>query len=315
MNRPALFLFVSVIAGTLAQAADTWVAVGYGGRRMISNDGVKWEITAEWASNGGDDSNNLMSLAYGHQKIVAVGGGGFARDQQAGHVLVSKDGREWREVYTDKFRINPVVFGDGRFVAGGPDRALVWSDDGEQWKRGGRVDDDGFPAWAMWFRHGAFGNSKFVMMGECGAKKEYYWALATGDGSELSFRRDLPPLRGLAFGAGLFVGVGHGVIVVSEDGKDWRQQARAADEKLEWIHWTGQNFVTGGAKKSLISKDGQTWEDCTLRAPGKPLWTDGTRWITASWPGKMSFSADGSRWASSPVLPPNGINKVLRIPD
>lgn len=51
-------------------AADTWVAFGYGGRRMISHDRVKWEITAEWAAKGGDDSNNPMGAAFGKGKPV-----------------------------------------------------------------------------------------------------------------------------------------------------------------------------------------------------------------------------------------------------
>ena len=94
-----LFALVGVLFGeTLCRAADVWVAVGYGGRRMSSTDGVKWEITAEWAEKGGDDSNNLMGLAYGLGKFVAVGGGGWSRETQGGHILVSKDGRDGREI-------------------------------------------------------------------------------------------------------------------------------------------------------------------------------------------------------------------------
>ena len=74
MKIPIALLLSSL---ALASAADTWVAVGYGGRRMISHDGIKWEITAEWAENGGDDSNNLMGLAFGLGKFVSVGGGGW----------------------------------------------------------------------------------------------------------------------------------------------------------------------------------------------------------------------------------------------
>ena len=129
-----VFALLGILCGnSLCDAADTWVAVGYGGRRMISNDGVKWEVTAEWAEKGGDDSNNLMGLAYGFGKFVAVGGGGFSKDKQGEHVVVSKDGREWKEVHSEPFRVSPVVFSGKRFVAGGTERSLLFSYDDETW--------------------------------------------------------------------------------------------------------------------------------------------------------------------------------------
>lgn len=298
---------------SLSDAADTWVAVGYGGRRMISQDGVKWEITAEWAEKGGDDSNNLMGLAYGLGKFVAVGGGGFSKDKQGGHILVSKDGREWKEVHSEPFRVNPIVFSGRRFVAGGPERTLLFSDDGEKWTKGAQVAADGFPGWAMWFRNGAYGNGAFVFMGEGGAKKEFYWCIASKDGSDVSFRKDLPHLRSLAFGNGVFVAGGEGVIVTSRDGKEWTKEERTGD-KLDWILWTGKEFLCGGGKTMLASTDGKTWQARDFKPQGRQLWTDGTRFITSNWPGKMAFSPDGKTWQQSPPLTPNGINKVVKAP-
>ncbi len=78
LMKTTLLILTVFTANTFA--ADLWLAVGYGGSRIISHDGLKWEITAEWAEKGGDDSNNLMGLAYGHGMFVAVGGGGFAKD-------------------------------------------------------------------------------------------------------------------------------------------------------------------------------------------------------------------------------------------
>ena len=292
-------------------AADTWVAVGYGGRRMISTDGLKWDITAEWAEKGGDDSNNLMGLAYGHGKFVAVGGGGWSKETQAGHILVSADGRDWREVKQFPFRVNPVVFGGERFVVGGPDRTVWYSLDGEKWDQGAQVKAEGFPGWAMWFRNGAYGNGTFVFMGEGGAKKEFYWCITSKDGSSADFRHDLPQLRSLAFGGGVFVAVGNDVIVTSVDGKDWSKQDRPGD-KLDWIIWTGTEFLCGGGKTTLASKDGKTWASHSLKPQGRPMWTDGTRFIGSSWPGKMSFSADGKQWQKANELTPNGINRVVK---
>jgi hypothetical protein len=304
---PALVCTVSLHA----LAADTWVAVGYGGRRMISHDGVKWEITAEWAENGGDDSNNLMGAAYGKGKFVVVGGGGFSKDKQGGHILVSKDGLDWKEVHKESFRVNPVVFGGERFLAGGPDRTLLWSDDGETWEKGAQISADGFPGWAMWFRNGAHGNGTFVFMGEGGAKKEFHWCIASPDGKTASFRKDLPQLRSLAFGAGVFAAVGNEVIVTSPDGKEWTRQERAGD-KLDWLLWTGKEFLCGGGATTLASRDGRHWTPHELKPQGRPVWTDGTRFISTQWPGKMSFSPDGRQWLHANPLTPNGINRVVK---
>lgn len=308
----ARIALASVLILPAAHSEDgIFVAVGYGGRRMSSRDGVKWENVQQWAEKGGDDSNNLMSLTFGNGRFVAVGGGGFAKDGQAGHILVSTDGMQWREVRKEAFRVNPVVFGGGRFVAGGPERQLLWSGDGETWEHGAQVAAEGFPGWAMWFRHGAYGNGTFVFMGEGGAKKDFYWCIASADGSKADFRRDLPQLRALAFGAGLFVAVGDGVIVTSRDGRAWTKQERPG-EKFDWLLWTGTGFLCGAGRQTLASKDGLAWTPSPLKPQGKPLWTDGTRFITSSWPGKMSFSPDGKTWVSAgQPEPPMGVNKVI----
>ncbi len=292
-------------------AADLWLAVGYGGRRMISTDGQNWQITAEWAEKGGDDSNNLMSAAYGHGKFVVVGGGGFSRETQGGHILVSTDGKDWKEVHKEPFRVNPVIIGNGRFVAGGPERRLLWSDDGETWNHGAQIPAEGFPGWAMWFRQGAYGNGTYVFMGEGGAKKEFYWCITSPDGQAASFRRDLPQLRALAFGAGMFVAVGTEVIATSKDGKEWAVQPRPGD-KLDWLTWTGKAFLCGGGSTTYASADGKTWQPSTLKPQGHPMWSDGQRFITTSWPGKMAFSADGKQWIKGKEMTPNGINRVVK---
>lgn len=303
-------LLILVAVTSIAQAAEQWVGVGYGGRRIVSTDGRHWDITGEWQVDGKDDSNNLMGLAWGNGRYVAVGGGGWSRESQAGHILVSTDGREWRETLKLPNRINPLVFGGDTFVtAGPPDKTLYTSTDGETWKAGAKVP---FEGWALWFRHAAYGNGTFVMMGECTPKKELYWALATRDGGSLEkFRTDLPQLRDLEFGNGRFVAVGHGgVVVTSADGVDWATGSVGADEKLDWLIWTGSKFLCGG-KQTFESADGLAWKPVDFKPRGRPVWTDGTRFISTSWPGKMFYSPDGKQWDAGPGMTPNGINKVV----
>lgn len=304
-----------------APAADgeQWVAVGYGGRRMVSDDGINWTITKEWAVDGKDDSNNLMGAVRAEGKYVVVGGGGWSRETQAGHILVSEDGRSWREVHKAPNRVNPIVHGEdadgnGRFLAGGPNRTLLYSDDGETWREGAAVEADGFPSWAMWFRHGVYGNGAYLFMGEGGAKKDFYWCATTKDGTDVRFRKDLPKLRDVAFGAGTFVAVGHGVIATSQDGWTWKTQERPESDKFSWIVWTGEAFLAGGGRQSYSSADGRTWTESDLKPRGNLKWSDGERFISTGWPGKMFYSADGKRWTQSPALTPNGINEVVYTP-
>ena len=161
----------------------------------------------------------------------------------------------------------------------------------------------------MLFR--SFGNGTFVFMGEGGAKKDFYWCITSPDGKTASFRKDLPQLRAFAFGAGVFVAVGNEVIVTSTDGKDWAKQERAGD-KLDWLVWTGKEFLCGGGETTLVSSDGKSWMAGDLKPQGRPVWTDGTRYISTQWPGKMSFSPDGKQWIKANDLTPNGINNVVK---
>ena len=248
-----------------------YVGVGYGGRRLVSKDGIAWEISAEWAVDGKDDSNNLMGIAYGKGRFVAVGGGGWTRDTQAGHILVSKNGRDWTEVRKAPNRINPVVFGGGRFVAGGSDRVLLWSEDGETWTSGGKID---FKDWAFWFRRGVYGNGVFLLMGNHGKDQKAYWCAVSKNGEAIDhFQTDLPVVAGLAHGAGHFVAV--------------------------------------GKKTAFTSADGLTWSALPKRIPCHLLWGDEKISIGTTWPGQMWHSTDGATWTKGAPLTPNGMNQVV----
>ncbi|MBC7529655.1 MAG: hypothetical protein H7308_19175 [Chthonomonadaceae bacterium] len=52
-----------------------FVAVGYGGRRKSSEDGIRWQNDTKWAADGDDDDNCLFSIVFAQGKFVAVGGG------------------------------------------------------------------------------------------------------------------------------------------------------------------------------------------------------------------------------------------------
>lgn len=307
-------IFLSLLIATTLQAADLWLAVGYGGRRMISTDGKTWEITAEWAQPGGDDGNNLMSAVWAKNQFVVVGGGGGG-PTGAGHILVSKDGREWTETHKDKARINPVVFGGERFVVGTssyPSGKLLWSTDAVKWNEGARIAAKGYTH----FRGGVYGNGVFVLTGNGGGNGGTSWAIVTPDGERItSERADLPGQGRIVFGGGHFVmmaGNNNVGLIRSKDGFEWTPIALPDDGKVSWLVTTGATLLAGNNKTAYISTDATSWQASPMTTKGNPLWSDGKRFIGSSWPGKMSWSADGKSWENANELTANGINRVVK---
>jgi len=308
----AIVLAAMFTADAVYAEKEFFVAVGYGGRRMVSTDGLHWEITAEWAQPGGDDGNNLMSAVYAQKQFVVVGGGGGGNSGN-GHILTSQDGRTWKEVYSAKNRINPIVYGGERFVVGAPGRKLLWSSDAVSWTEGPQIPDK----LCTHFRVGAYGNDRFVFVGNHGGGEGPHWAAVSPDGTAISgVRTDLPGHGWLAFGSGRFLMLtshSNADLIASTDGLDWKRVEVATDAKLSWLVWSGKEFLVGAGKVIYRSADGQNWTKTEMTAPrGGVRWSDGKRFISSSWPGKMAFSADGNAWQDAAPLTANGINRVVR---
>ncbi len=301
---------VLAIASTATADDGVFVGVGYGGRRIVSTDGKAWTIAAEWAEKGGDDSDNLLSVVFAQGKFVAVGGGTPKRDKAVGgHVLVSKDGRDWKEVHTAKFRVHPVLYGNGRFVAGGPSRNFLFSSDGEAWKDGAKLTENK----ATHFRHGAFGNGVFVFVGNAGGNSPTTWVAVSKDGEKLDhIAIDLPVVRDLTFANGRFVAVGpEGLRITSADGVKWEHTVKQDAAELNSIVWTGTQFLASGGKVPFWSKDGENWLPAKKAVPCQVMCVEKGVFVGTSWPGQMWHSADGLDWKKSDPTTPNGINKIV----
>ena len=291
-----------------------YVAVGYGGRRLRSTDGENWDIAAEWGTDGGDNRDNLISVAYGNGMFVAVGGGVTDKNGPGGRILTSADGKDWKELPGWKFRVHPVLFGNGRFVAGGPDYRLLRSTDGASWEPGGKIADTA----ATHFRMGAFGNGLFVLAGNGrrSEQKEIHWVVVSKDGTAIETERtDLPPIRAMTFGSGRFVVVGPDGLRLSStirQGNIWEHEVREAKVDLESVVWTGKEFFTAGGGKGYSSTDGKTWKPWPAPVPCTVLLADTARgvWIGSSWPGQMWSSADGLEWKRAKPMTPDGINSA-----
>ncbi len=306
-------LFAVLLCSGLA-ADGVYVAVGYGGRRMTSKDGQTWENVQQWADKGADDWNNLMGLAYGKGKFVCVGGGGWSKDTQAGHILVSTDGKDWKEVAKYPFRVNPVQFLGDRFVAGGPSRQLLVSTDGEKWTEGETVKlPPEIPSWAFWFRNGAAGNGLFVFMGNAGKEQKTWWCVTSKDGQKIEhLSLTAPGRRGLAFGAGKFVAVEADGLSTSADAQNWQPVTGLPQDELKGILWTGKEFLLTGKAAVYSSADGVSWKPFGNTPPGNIICAGDSGLIATGWPGKMFFSADGQNWKpTGQPEPAMGVNKVV----
>ncbi|OAI56529.1 hypothetical protein AYO49_04095 [Verrucomicrobiaceae bacterium SCGC AG-212-N21] len=306
-------LLISTCAAS-SLAADLWLGVGYGGRRMISTDGKTWEITAEWTQPGGDDSNNLISAVWAKNQFVVVGGGGGG-PTAGGHILVSQDGRAWKEVLTTKARISPVVFGADRFIAGTssyPSGKLIWSSDGEKWNDGAKIAAKGYTH----FRGGAFGNGVFVFTGNGGGNGGVSWAIVSPDGEKITSERNALPGQGrIVFGGDHFVMMtshGSSGLIRSKDGIAWEPIALPGDAKVSWLVNAGPTLHAGDNKTTYSSSDATQWKASAMSPKGNVVWSDGQRFIGSSWPGKMSFSKDGRVWEAANEMTANGINRVVK---
>jgi hypothetical protein len=298
----ALLISGLLTAASLAEAAPLYVAVGYGGRRASSRDGVTWEHDQRWSDEAKDDDNVLFNIAYGLDRFVAVGGGA-----KIGHILTTRDGKEWKELPQVKGRVATVAFGNGRFVAG-HDAELLWSTNGEQFHPGEKLGLKG----SVHARKSTFGDGEggamFVIIGDVdlhAERKRVGWRATTMDGEMWSSQAvDTPEARDIAYGSGHFVIVGpKGLIESSHDGQNWTRRETPLDEDFHNVVWTGQRFLAKG-KKLWTSPDGIHWSPEEKSIPCGPEWArENVGGIGFSWGGSVFFSADLKDWKKVPVAP------------
>src|SRR4051812_48288059 len=122
---------------TTAPAKGLYVAVGYGGRRISCRDAATWENDAQWSDKAADNDDVLFNVAFGKGKFVAVGGGA-----KVGHILVTRDGKEWREMPQQKGRGGARALWHDRVVGGGK-KHLPFPPDGGGREKGGEVGPEG----------------------------------------------------------------------------------------------------------------------------------------------------------------------------
>ena len=292
------------VAAEPKKPAYRFVAVGYGLRRLVSDDGVAWrnDVAESDEARWKDKNFLLRGVASGKGLIVAVGGSSTSR------ILVSTDGKVWKDHSVQHNFPGDVAFGNELFVAVGYQRALT-SRNGTEWSAPIPVRD------ASW-RRIEFGNDRFVATGTPSSTDSETGCVTTStDGAKWSSTTvaDKKTPHDIAFGNGRFVIVGsQGLRETSRDGLKWENRVLGdKDESLLSVIWTGSEFIASGNKGAYASADGINWTKSIVKLPSRSCF--GEKTFVGCSSGRFRFSADGQTWKSAKTDGTLQITKIIHI--
>jgi hypothetical protein len=198
--------------------------------------------------------NSLAAVAYGGSGFVAV-----ASSRGNGPVIASStDGTNWvGNAFGLSDSLYAVTYGNGLYLAVGFDddagnAAFLISGDARNWAAITPQADA-----ASFFFGAAFGNGKFVAVGEAGkvltSPDALTWtAHTTGTGNDLA---------AVAFGNGVFAAVdGVGEILTSTNGASWQVRYSNTAQSFTAISYGNGKFVAVGGNGAIFtSADATSW--------------------------------------------------------
>lgn len=236
----------------LAYGAGVFVAACERAEIWSSPDGVNWSKRFD----GGGSSTSANAVTY-HPDF------GFVLVGNAGRIMTSTNGIEWTDqpAFTT-INLNAITYGtndlgQGMFILAGNSGLLMSSTDGIYWA-------ELFSGTGVALKSVAYGpGAGFVAVG---SSSSVSWVTSSPDG--VNWTAGLPSvgnddLRGVAYGAGRFVAVGHyGQTISSETGDpaSWTSSAPGWRDYNNAGVWSGKNFVvvcTSGVVAT--SPDGIHW--------------------------------------------------------
>ena len=264
---------------------NQFVVVGTRGTVLTSPDGLTWTTRTPGIIS------DIVGVTY-----VTGGSPGYFLVAVDGTILKSTDqGVTWvdagislTEPGAGLAALNStlVVFGTGK-------EKLHTSDQGATWTR--QTLNVNGPS----FYNITRGPDKYVLAGSGTG-----WST---DGQTWHFSINSVPFEDIAYGAGIYVGVGAASnlqrpIRVSYDGILWRQlENPMASFTMNGVHYANGMFVaTGNSGTIITSPDGLTWTERTLTSATLNAVTyGGGMWVIVGDSGQSRYSMDGVTWMTS----------------
>lgn len=221
----------------IAYGNNQFVAVGYDGAIYSSGDGKSWILRRL-------GTNDLRGVVYGDGRFVVVG------DNNT--ILVSKNGVSWPLPSSGtRNTLYDVTFADNTYVAVGEHGTVLTSTDGDSWiYRTSSVSSE--------LKRIVFGKDRFVAIG-----RDVVLVSDTTRGIIWKdyFDRNIGSISDIAFGNGVFVGIGgFGRLVTSTDGKKWQKQRLDGRLRLRNILYTDGKFILIGRDNIFESANGFDWQ-------------------------------------------------------
>jgi hypothetical protein len=246
---------------------------------VTSNNGTEWEARRSRENNDYVFHEQYKDVSFGNNRYVAVGTAGESMKGK-GIIAISADGNNWKVQETGKAPLASVTFGKGLFVAVGQNGLVLTSKDCRNWQ-------DKSIAASTHLMNVTYGNGVFVALGDTSTnmievsseKKSYTSEHVQGDG----------------------------VVLVSADGKQWKERYRLPKAFLRGITFGENGFVVvcdGG--KVLHSKNGKEWKSTPIEGLGDNMFggvTYGGGYYLASVFSKGIFyvSRTGEEWTKKEI--------------
>jgi hypothetical protein len=275
-----------------AMVPGVFVAVGYGGRRIRSADGMTWTHDVFIEASGGDDDDLLRAVSYGGKQFVALGW----------RVMTSPDGITWDDHGPMSQWFGGLAWGRGIWVAVGGYGRRSTSPDGITWTDATDSETGAYRSLAF----GDFAGGTWLAMGDGGRIS------TTTDGLNYTELTALA-LVGATWGPSGFVGIVGANLESSADGGVSWTVVGTAPGTLESVIYANGQYVAVGSGNSLTSPDGTTWTphpEAQLGgsiAYGDGLYATcgGNSCSTCCW-----YSKDGAAWTTATV--PSGDSNALQ---
>ncbi len=223
--------------------AGCFVAVGYGGRRLRTADGVTWTDDIAWAPNGGDDPDLLRAVGFGNGGFVAVGY----------RIATSPNGSVWTDAGTMGQWLGGISYAKGLWVAAGGYGRRAHSVDGVAW-----VDSasDGI---TNAFRASTYDSvsQRWVAVGDNGVRMSsgdgVAWSAGDG-GASLGFAR-------IASCGGRTIAASGGQVIISANGGlEWSAPVNVGGgANVTGLTCNSTGFLLVGQGKVFSSVDGLSW--------------------------------------------------------